>query len=427
LLEARLGSDSARQDALREALPDYYVAALKEHDVDAIAQPEIDITSGETDGPVVFDAVVEVRPQVSVAGYGGLRVTIPSPEVTDDEVEAQIDRLREQFGTLEPVERNAHDGDYVSIDIKGSRDGEPLEGLTADDYLYEVGRGAIAPELDEQLRGAKAGDILAFDAEVPGFDEGEQQVHFTVLVKEVRDKKLPDADDEWASEASEFETVEELRDDIRKRLGMVKKVQATMAMQEQAVDALVELVEEDVPEALVAQEVERRIHDLGHRLEQQGADLAQYLAATGRTQEQLLEELREQSTRGVKADLALRAVAEAEAIEATDEDVETEVAQLAERAGVKTARLLRELDRSDQLPAVRSDIRKSKALAWLIDHVEIVDPEGRTIDRAELQPPELDPAAHEHHDHDHDHEHHDHDEHEPHEHTEVEASEEMAE
>ncbi|MCU1460125.1 MAG: Trigger factor [Acidimicrobiales bacterium] len=418
LLEARLGSDAARQEALREALPDYYVAALKEHDVDAIAPPEIDITAGEADGPVVFDAVVEVRPQVSVAGYGGLRVTVPSPEVTDEEVDAQIDRLREQFGTLDPVERTAREGDYVSIDIKGSQDGEPLEGLTADDYLYEVGRGAITPALDEQLRGAKAGDILAFDAEVGGFDEGPQDVHFTVLVKEVREKSLPEPDDEWAAEASEFETVAELRDDIRTRLGMVKKVQATMAMQEQTVDALVELVEEDVPEALVASEVERRIHDLGHRLEHQGADLAQYLEATGRTQDDLLAELREQGARAVKADLALRAVAESEGIEATDEDVDKEVGQLADRAGVKTARLLRELDRNDQLPAVRSDIRKSKALAWLIDNVEVVDPEGRAIDRSELQPPPLDTTLSETSETT---------ESDTHDHTEVEASEEMAE
>ena len=393
LLEARLGNDAARQEALREALPDYYVAALKEHDVDAIAPPEIDITAGEENGPVAFDAVVEIRPQVSVAGYGGLRVTVDSPNVIDDEVDAQIDRLREQFGTLEPVERTARDGDYVSIDIKGSSDGEAVEGLTADDYLYEVGRGAIAPELDEQLRGAKTGDILAFDADVPGFDDGPKRVQFKVLVKEVRAKSLPDADDEWASEASEFDTVDELRDDVRTRLGLVKKVQATMALQEAAVDALVELVEEDVPEPLVASDVERRIHDLGHRLEQQGADLAAYLAATGRSQDELLAELREQATRSVKADLALRAVADAEEIEASDEDVQTEVGRLAERAGVKTDRLLRELDRSDQLPAVRSDIRKSKALAWLIDNVEVVDPEGRPIDRSELQPPPLDTAT----------------------------------
>src|SRR5947208_6622761 len=134
------------------------------------------------------------------------------------------------------------------------------------------------------MRGATTGDILAFDADVPGFDDGPKRVQFKVLVKEVRAKSLPDADDEWASEASEFDTVDELRDDIRTRLGLGKKVQTTMALQEQAADALVELVEVDVPEPLVASEVERRIHDLGHRLDRQGPDLAQYLQATGSTE-----------------------------------------------------------------------------------------------------------------------------------------------
>ncbi|MHB8669178.1 MAG: trigger factor [Acidimicrobiales bacterium] len=385
LIEARFGADTARQEALREALPDYYVRALKEHELDAIAPPEIDVTAGQESGPVTFDAVVELRPQVSIAGYGGLRATVPSLEVEESEVDRQIDRLREQFGELTPVERPARDGDHVSIDLHGTRDGEAVEGLSTDDYLYEVGRGWLSPDLDAQLRGSSAGDVLSF--EVPESAEGSAAgTRFRVLVKEVREKVLPDVTDEWASEASELGTVEELRADLRQRLVAVKRFQSTMALREQALDALVELVEEEAPKALVNDQLERRIHELGHRLEAQGAQLEQYLEATGRTHEDLLAALREESVKAVKIDLALRALADAESMAASDEEVEAEIARMAEEAKATPARVRRQLESEDQLPAVRSGVRKTKALTWLLEHVEIVDPEGRPVDRAELLP-----------------------------------------
>jgi trigger factor len=387
LLEARLGADAARQEALRDSLPEYYEQALKEHDVDAIAPPDIDITSGQESGPVAFDAVVEVRPQVSVGGYRGLQVTVPSPTVTDDEIDRQVDRLRDQFGELKVVTRPARDGDHVSIDIKGYRHSETIEGLTADDFLYEVGSGSVVPELDEQLRNSKPGDILKFNAPIPGDDEADD-ITIQVLVKEVKEKLLPDITDEWASEASEFDTVDELRDDIRMRMATVKAVQAQLALREQVVDAIAKLVEDEMPEALVGREMERRLHDIAHRLEAQGADLAQYLEALDKSQEDFVAELRAGAVDAVKADLALRAVADAEALEADDADLEVEIGRLAERLGQKPAAVRRSLDRADQLPAVRSDIRKGKALEWLVDNVEIVDEEGRTVDRALIEPPE---------------------------------------
>ena len=386
ILEARFGADVAREEAIRDALPDYYIKALKEHDVDAIAPPEIDITAGEESGPVAFDAVVEVRPQVSVGGYGGLQVTVPSPDVDDEEIDRQIDRLREQFGELQTVGRPARDGDHVSIDIKGYRHSETIQGLTADDFLYEVGSGSVVPELDEQLRGTKPGDILKFNAPIPGGDEGDD-VTIQVLVKEVKEKLLPDVTDEWASEASEFDTVDELRGDIRTRLGAVKKVQAQLGLREQVVDALTELVAEDIPEPLVNEEMQRRLHDLSHRLAAQGADLAQYLEATGRSAEEFQADLRDAADRAVKADLALRAVADAEGFDATDEELDAEIERIAQAAGQKPAAVRKQLDRNEQLPAVRSDIRKGKALAWLTEHVEIADEEGKIIDRAELMNP----------------------------------------
>jgi trigger factor len=387
VLEARMGKDAARQEALRDALPDYYAQAVRDHDVDPIAPPEIDITAGQEEGPVVFDAVVEIRPQLQLAGYGGLRVTVPSPDVTEEDIQGQIDRLRNNFGELAPVSRPARNGDHLTVDLKGSRFGEPLAGMSTDDFLYELGSGTVLPELDEQLQGAKAGDIFSFDADMP-----DGAVQFRVLVKDVKEKLLPDVTDDWAGEASEFDTVEELRADITKRIGLVKRVQTQLALRNQAVEALVELVPEDPPEALVDQETERRAHDLQHRLASQGATIPQYLEATGQTEEQVVAELRQTAVQSVKADLALRAVADAEGIEADESDIDAEIARLAERLGDKPAQLRRQLERADQMPAVRSDVRKSKALEWLAEHVELVDEAGHPIDRAVLSPgPEAEP------------------------------------
>lgn len=389
ILEARLGADMARQEALRESLPEWYAQAVQDNDVDVIAPPEIDITAGQDDGEVAFDAVVEVRPKINVAGYQHLRVTVPSPLVADEDIEAQVERLRSQFGELRTVERPAVDGDHVSIDIAGSIGGEPVEGLTADDYLYEVGSGSIVSEVDDHLRGAKVGDILVFDAEHPDPEE-EQQISLRILVKEVKEKVLPDLDDEWANEASEFETVDELREDFRTRLGAVKRVQSQLALRQGVVDALVQLVIDDAPEPLVASEVDRRVRDLVHRLSHQGASVEQYLAATGSSAEELTAQLTEQATSAVKADLALRAVIDAEGITADDDEVDVEIERLAQQVEQKPDKLRKELERGGQIEAVRSDVTRGKALEWLADHAEVVDEDGNVIDRSLLEPPTSD-------------------------------------
>jgi trigger factor len=381
ILEARLGKESGRSEALRDALPDYYSQALRDNDVDAIAPPEIDITAGQESGPLAFDAVVEVRPQLHLPGYTGLRVEVPNPTVTEAEIDAQVDRLRGNFGELTTVGRPARDGDHLTIDLKGSQDGQDVTGLMMDDFLYELGSGTVLPELDAKLHGARPGDILAFDAELPN-----GPVAFKVLVKEVKEKVLPEVTDEWASEASEFDTVAELRADIEKRLSLVKRVQAGMALRNGAVEALVQLVDIDPPAALVEAEVQHRVHDLEHRLESQRATIEQYLEATGQTPEQLVNGLREGAVSAVKADLALRAVAEAEQFEPTDADIEAEIDRLAESYKVKPAELRRNLERADQMLAVRSDWKKSKALEWLAEHVEVVDQDDQPIDRALLKP-----------------------------------------
>ena len=276
VLEARMGGATAlRAEALREALPDFYARAVVDTEVDPIAPPEIDITSGEESGPVAFEATVQVRPLISLPGYDGLVVTVPAPGVTDEELDAQIDRLRDNDGELVEIQRPAIDGDFVTIDIHGT-DPAGEEVAAADDYLYEVGSGTVVAELDEQLHGATPGHILQFDAA----PEGGPTLAFRVLVKNVQEKHLPEATDEWAQESSEFATVDELRDDLRTRLATMKAAQAKMALRENTLGELVKLVDDEVvPDVLVDDEVRQRVHDLGHRLQAQGLTIDQFRGA----------------------------------------------------------------------------------------------------------------------------------------------------
>lgn len=384
VLEARLGADVGRQQALQDSVPEYYAQAVRDHDVDVIAAPELEVTAGEDEGDLAFEAVVEVRPVIQVPGYGSLRVTIDSPEPSEEDLDAQIDRLRNQFAELEAVERPAVEGDFVTIDVSAvDEEGEAIPQLTAEDYLYEVGSEGILPGIDEQIVGAEAGQTLTFDVEDPRDDEAE--LSFTLVVKEIKEKVLPEADDEFADEASEFETIDGLRADLRTRMTSVRKVQAQMALREATGNALAELVEDEVPEALVNSEMQNRLNDLAMRLQAQGLDLDTWVAMSGKSPDEVVSELREAAEVACKVDLALRAVAEAEALECTDEDLDDEFAAVAERVGMKVAEVRKQFERADQVPAVRSDIRKRKAFDWLLERVEIVDQDGKAIDRADLE------------------------------------------
>ncbi len=250
LLEVRLGTEMARDQALRDSLPEYYAEAVVAEDVDVIAPPEIDITAGEEEGDVEFDAVVEVRPVFTVEGHDKLRIEIDKPEVDEEDVTRQVDMLRDRFADLADSEAPLTDGDFAEIDIKGFIDDESVEGLTATDYLYEVGSGIVVAKLDEELHGKRPGDILKFDDTLPerfGERAGDE-VAFQVLVKDAKKKVLPELTDEWVSEVSEFDTVDALQDDVRTRLDMYARVQASMAMREKIFEAAAALVSEEVPE-----------------------------------------------------------------------------------------------------------------------------------------------------------------------------------
>ncbi len=271
----------------------------------------------------------------------------------------------------------------MTIDLHGN-DATGAEVLGVDDYLYEVGSASIVPELDPELHGAKAGAIVAFDAANP--NDPEQTIAFRVLVKEVKVKKLPAATDEWAAESSEFTTVAELRADIEDRIGRVKLLQSQMALRQKTIEAVAGLVDDDaVPEVLVDAEVNERLHDLQHRLEAQKLGLAEYFQATGTSPDELLSAIRVDAQAAVKADLALRALVEAEELTLSNEELDAEIVTMAERMNTSPDELRRQLDTAGRTGAVRSELRKGKALEWLLDHVDLFDEEGNSMSREDLR------------------------------------------
>jgi len=389
VLEIQLGGPSAlRAEALREALPEFYAKAVIEADLDPIDSPEIDITAGQEEGAVTFDAIVEVRPEISLPGYAMLEVEIPSLTVSDEDVNNQIDRMRAADGVLIDISRPATVKDYATIDIEGL-DAEGTVVAKADDLVYEVGTQSV-PGLDEAIEGAKADDEISFSSSL----DGQGDVNFSAKVKLVQERQLPDLNDAWVKENSEFETVDALHGDVTDRLRKVKVIQAQMALRDATSVALAELVDDElVPAVLVDRETQERLHDLGHRLEHQGLSVEQFLQATGQNPESLVASLRDDAGRAAKVDLALRAIAKAESLSPSDEGLAEELVRTAERLETDVETLEANLAQSGRSGAFKAELAKTRALEWLLENVSLRDPEGIAIDRAALKVNEAEEEA----------------------------------
>jgi len=380
VLEARFGSDVARGQAIEDSVPDYFLTALGDHEIDMISPPEYDITSGMEEGDLVFDAVVAVRPSIEISGYENIKVEIPAPAPTDEEIQARVDSFLGQFGELATADRASEDGDTVTMDITTTYEGEEVEGLTASDYSYPLGSGGLVPELDENLRGASAGDTVTFDADHPDPEE-DGQLSFSIEVKEIQEQVLPDLDDEVVSNATDFATAEEWKTDLVEQMTQGKAAESDRMWREKAAEALGALVEEDPPVSLVDTEVRNQVEDMARRLQQSGIGFEMYLQMMGQTVEGMFEQMREPATQSVKVDQALRALAVAEGVAAGDDDLDAEFENLAEGTGISVDDLRKQISTKNQLMMMKADISKRNAVDWLLERVEVVDEDGNTIDK----------------------------------------------
>ena len=382
VLEARIGIAPAREQALRDSIPHYLAKAVREHDVDLIASPEVEITAGQEDGPVGFDATCEVRPEVTVPGYDGLRVELPSITPTAAEIDEAIQAQLRRHGQLTDVQRPAARGDYLTLDLATTRDGEDVAGLNTEDWSYELGQGWIADEFDDQLVGATAGDELTFTATPKGTEE---PADFVVSIGAVQELAVPELTDDFVSEnIADVSSVDAWRESIADRLREAKLNQVRQELIGKVTEALTALSDIEPPDALVTGDLQRRVEGTVRQMQSQGVSLEQWLSVTGQEPNEFVEAMRATSEQAVRVDLALRAVAAAEGLDADEGDLAAEYERMAIQFNQKANQVRKAYERNDLVPELVAQIRKSKALDWLLHHVELVDPDGNPLERDEV-------------------------------------------
>jgi trigger factor len=392
VIDAQLGRDAVLGEFLEDSVPTYYREALREHDLAPITDPDIDLGEVEEGKPLVFTAVVEVRPRLKLEEeqYKGIHVERPAAEVTDDEVDRFLDSLRDRFAELETVAHSARTGDFVVMDIRAMVHGEEIAEGTRKDYLYGLGTGEFGEVLDKELEGKRSGEILKFnDTLGPGAGErAGQEVAFQVLVKEVKGKKLPAADDEFAKVASEFDTLDELKQSLREQLVRNRERASEAEVRDRVLQAMIDSVEVDLPDTLVDEEVQHRVLHAQERAEQAGMTLPQLLEEQGFDELRFRADARDHAIRAIKADLVLEAAARQEDIQVTPEELGREIAGLAQALGRDPKELAKSLDRSGQVVSLAGDIIRSKALDLLVEHADIHSDDGSE----ERQEPSGEPA-----------------------------------
>lgn len=394
LIEAQIGIEAARSQAIEDAVPASLALAVREHDLDIIATPEVNLTGGQDEGNVKFDATCEVRPVVEIAGYKTLKVEVPSLIATDDDIDEVIKYERKRHATLQDVDRAAKIDDQLTLDLLGSRNGEPLPGLNVDDWLYELGRGWVAEDFDKQLTGAKSGQKLEFSSIPSGMSESAD---FVVTVKKIQEQVLPELNDEWVAEhLAEHETIDAWKSAVRTRIEESRLNQARNTVVEKTTGALAGLLEIEAPEAMVNADLRARVQNTMKQFEAQGISMEQWLSITQQTAEQFVDALKEQSVLATKVDIALRAVALAEKLEASEEDLERQFSRVAAQLKKKPAAIRKAYEKNDAIVDLKAQIAKSKAIDWLLHNSQFVDDKGNKIENDTILGE---------HDHDHAHDH----------------------
>ncbi|HVV20844.1 MAG TPA: trigger factor [Pseudonocardiaceae bacterium] len=384
VLESRLGRGVVLDEVVNEAIPAKYLEALNGGEVRALGRPEFEVTKIEDGDSLAFSAEVDVRPDITVPAFGELAVTVDDVEVTDEAVPLQLDELRARFGTLKGVERPVQNGDFVVIDLSATVDGEPVEDASTTGLSYEVGSGELVDGIDDALVGASAGETKTFTTKLLAGEHTGKDAEVSVTVQSVKERELPAEDDEFAQLASEFDTIDELRDDLRKRLGNVNRMQQAVQARDKVLDALLDSTEVPLPEAVVESEIEVRKHDAVHAFDHDEAKFAEYLTTQGQTIEEFDTETRQDAEKAVKTQLVLDSIADAEGVGVNDNELTERIIYQAQRFGISPDEYVQRAQQSGQLGAIYADVRRGKALASVVRQATVTDASGNAIDMDEL-------------------------------------------
>jgi trigger factor len=386
IIDQRVGRGAVLDEAVNNALPALYMQALQENDLNPLSQPDIDVTKFDDGELLEFTAELDVVPDIQVPSYEGLEATVDDATVADEDVDEQVEALRARFGTLTDVERPAADGDFVTIDLSASQDGESIEEAQATGLSYQVGKETMLEGLDEALVGMSAGDTKTFTTQLVGGELAGQDVEVEVRVSAVKEQELPALDDEFAQTASEFDTVEELRADLVERLIRGKRIEQANAARDAVLEKLLEMVDIALPEGVVAEEQLARRQQIDQQLAYAGMTFQGYLDSEEQTEEEFNSDLEQRVRDSLAARFLLDKVAESEALGVDEQELTQHIVRRAQQSGQDPNEYIKHAMEHNHVPELVGEIRRGKALAQIVESAVVTDESGNVVDLKNLQP-----------------------------------------
>lgn len=384
LLEARFGREAMLDQVVNEALPARYGQAVAESEVHPLGQPDIEVTKKEYGQELAFTAEVDIRPEITLPDLSALKVSVDPIEVSDDDVDAELQSLRARFGTLKGVDRPVADGDFVSIDLSATVDGEDVPGAAAQGLSHEVGSGRLIAGLDEAVVGLSVDESKEFTAQLATGEHAGKDAQVTVTVKSVKERELPEPDDEFAQLASEFDTIEELRSNLRDQVARLKRAQQADQIRNATLDALLEQVDVPLPEAVVQAQFDNAMHGALHGLDHDQTKLDEVLAAQGKSREEFEAETRDAAETELRKQLLLDALADDLEVQVGQDDLTERLVMTSRQYGIEPQQLFAYLQENNQLPAMFADVRRGLAIAAAVEAATVSDTDGNAIDTSEF-------------------------------------------
>ena len=384
LLEARVGREAMLDQVVNEALPSRYGQAVTESDVRPLGQPDIQVTKKEYGQELVFTAEVDVRPEITLPDLSALKITVDPIKVSDEDVDAELQSLRARFGTLTGVERPAVAGDFVSIDLSAKIDGEDLPEAATKGLSHEVGSGQLIDGVDDAIVGLSAGESRTFTTTMAAGPHAAKEAEVTVTVGSVKERELPEADDEFALLASEFDTIDELRASLADQVSGAKRVQQAEDIRVAALDALREQVDMPLPDAIVQAQVDNTLHSALHGLDHDEAKFAEALEKQGSSREEFDANTRSNAEKAVKTQLLLDALGDDLDIQVSQQDLTERLVLSSQQYGIEPQQLLAYLQQNDQLPAMFADVRRGLTIAAAVEAATVTDTDGNVVDTEEF-------------------------------------------
>ncbi len=384
LLEARIGRGAVLEQVVNDALPSRYSEALTSSDVQPLGQPEIEITKLADNEELVFTAEVDVRPEITLPDLAALTITVDPIEVTEEDVDAELQSLRARFGTLTGVERPVQTGDFVSIDLSATVDGVDVPDAATEGLSHEVGSGQLIEGLDDEIVGMSEGETKTFTTALAAGEQAAQDAEVTVTVKSVKVRELPEPDDEFAQLASEFDTIDELKESLTDQVRRVKRVEQAEQIRDKALEALLEQTEVPLPEKIVQAQVDDALHNAIHGFDHDEDQFADSLAEQGSSREEFDADNRANAEKAVKTQLLMDAVADQLGVQVGQNDLTERLVLMSRQYGIEPQQLLQLLQQNNQLPAMFADLRRGLTIAAVVHGATVTDTAGEVVDTTEF-------------------------------------------